>query len=201
MYFAFMTEHRYFILYKPVDMVSQFISKDNVRLLGEIDFDFPEGTHAIGRLDKDSEGLLLLTTDKKVTRLLFQGKVPHERTYVVQVKNVMTEETALQLSRGIVISAVKGGEYLTTPCKVELIEKPIYIKDALIPLHEKVKNSWIQITLTEGRFHQVRKMVAAVQHKCVRLIRTSIEGLTVYDLLPGQVKEVTKEYFYAQLKL
>lgn len=201
MYFAFMTEHRYFILYKPVDMVSQFISKDNVRLLGEIDFDFPEGTHAIGRLDKDSEGLLLLTTDKKVTRLLFQGKVPHERTYVVQVKNVMNEETALQLSRGIAISAAKGGEYLTTPCKVELIEKPIYIKDALIPLHEKVKNSWIQITLTEGRFHQVRKMVAAVQHKCVRLIRTSIEGLTVYDLLPGQVKEVTKEYFYAQLKL
>lgn len=196
-----MTEHRYFILYKPVDMVSQFISKDNVHLLGEIDFDFPEGTHAIGRLDKDSEGMLLLTTDKKVTRLLFQGKVPHERTYVVQVKNVMTEETALQLSRGIVISASKGGEYLTTPCKVELIEKPIYIKDALIPLHEKVKNSWIQITLTEGRFHQVRKMVAAVQHKCVRLIRTSIEGLTVYDLLPGQVKEVTKEYFYAQLKL
>lgn len=201
MYFAFMTEHRYFILYKPVDMVSQFISKDKVRLLGEIDFDFPEGTHAIGRLDKDSEGLLLLTTDKKITRLLFQGKVPHERTYVVQVKNIMNPETAIQLSKGIAISAAKGEEYITTPCKVELIEKPAYIQDALIPLHEKVKNSWVQITLTEGKFHQVRKMVAAVEHKCVRLIRTTIEGLTVYDLLPGQVKEVTKEYFYEQLKL
>lgn len=196
-----MTEHRYFILYKPVDMVSQFKSKDSVRLLGEIDFDFPEGTHAIGRLDKDSEGLLLLTTDKKVTRLLFQGKVPHERTYVVQVKNIMTQETATQLSTGIAISAAKAEEYITTPCKVELIEKPSYINDALVPLHEKVKNSWIQITLTEGKFHQVRKMVAAVQHKCVRLIRTSIEGLTVQGLYPGKVKEVTKEYFYEQLKL
>jgi 23S rRNA pseudouridine2457 synthase len=182
-------------------MVSQFVSSDKVRLLGAIDFNFPEGTHAIGRLDKDSEGLLLLTTDKKVTRLLFQGKMPHKRTYLVQVKNVMTTETASLLSSGIAISAPMGGEYMTTPCEVELVDKPVYIQDAEIPLHEKVKNSWVKITLTEGKFHQVRKMVAAVQHKCVRLIRTTIEGLTVYDLLPGQVKEVTQEYFYEKLKL
>lgn len=196
-----MTEHRYFILYKPVDMVSQFKSTDNVRLLGDINFDFPEGTHAIGRLDKDSEGLLLLTTDKKVTRLLFQGKQPHKRTYVVQVKNVMMEETAAQLSSGITISAAQGQEYLTTPCSVKLIDKPIYIQDALIPLHEKVKNSWVSITLTEGKFHQVRKMVAAVQHKCVRLIRVSIEDLHVEGINPGEVKEVSRDYFYETLKL
>jgi 23S rRNA pseudouridine2457 synthase len=94
-----------------------------------------------------------------------------------------------------------GGEYMTTPCEVELFDKPAYIQDAEIPLHEKVKNSWVKITLTEGKFHQVRKMVAAVQHKCVRLIRLSIEDINVFDLLPGQVKEVTEEYFYQQLKL
>jgi 23S rRNA pseudouridine2457 synthase len=182
-------------------MVSQFISSDKVRLLGAIDFNFPEGTHAIGRLDKDSEGLLLLTTDKKVTKLLFQGKVPHKRTYLVQVKNVMTSATAAQLMTGIAISAPMGGEYMTTPCEVELVDKPAYIQDAEIPLHEKVKNSWVKITLTEGKFHQVRKMVAAVQHKCVRLIRLSIDDVVVSDLLPGQVKEVSKEYFYEQLKL
>jgi 23S rRNA pseudouridine2457 synthase len=196
-----MTEYRYFILYKPVDMVSQFKSTHNLRLLGDINFDFPEGTHAIGRLDKDSEGLLLLTTDKKVTRLLFQGKQPHKRTYVVQVKNVMTEETAAQLSAGITISAAQGQEYLTTPCSVELIDKPIYIQDALIPLHEKVKNSWVSITLTEGKFHQVRKMVAAVQHKCVRLIRVSIEDMNIEGINPGEVKEVSRDYFYETLKL
>ena len=196
-----MSVHRYFLLYKPVNMVSQFKSTDDVRLLGAIDFNFPEGTHAIGRLDKDSEGLLLLTTDKKVTRLLFQGKMPHKRTYLVQVKNVMTTETAALLSSGIAISAPMGGEYMTTPCEVELVGKPDYIQEAEIPLHEKVKNSWVKITLTEGKFHQVRKMVAAVQHKCVRLIRLSIEGIDVSDILPGQVKEVTEEYFYQQLKL
>ena len=201
MYFACMSAHRYFLLYKPVNMVSQFISSDKVRLLGAIDFNFPEGTHAIGRLDKDSEGLLLLTTDKKVTKLLFQGKVPHKRTYLVQVKNVMTLATAAQLMTGIAISAPMGGEYMTTPCEVELVDKPAYIQDAEIPLHEKVKNSWVKITLTEGKFHQVRKMVAAVRHKCVRLIRLSIEDVVVSDLLPGQVKEVSKEYFYQQLKL
>ena len=201
MYFACMSVHRYFLLYKPVNMVSQFKSTDDVRLLGAIDFNFPEGTHAIGRLDKDSEGLLLLTTDKKVTRLLFQGKMPHKRTYLVQVKNVMTTATAAQLSSGIAISAPMGGEYMTTPCEVELVGKPDYIQEAEIPLHEKVKNSWVKITLTEGKFHQVRKMVAAVQHKCVRLIRLSIEGIDVSDILPGQVKEVTEEYFYQQLKL
>lgn len=201
MYFAFMTEHRYFILYKPVDMVSQFKSKDNVRLLGEIDFDFPEGTHAIGRLDKDSEGLLLLTTDKKVTRLLFQGKMPHKRTYLVQVKNLMTTATAAQLSSGIAISAPMGGEYFTTPCEVELIDKPDYIQDAAIRLHEKVKNSWVKITLTEGKFHQVRKMVAAVQHKCIRLIRNSIEEITIQGMVPGEVREVSAFFFYEKLKL
>lgn len=201
MYFACMSAHRYFLLYKPVNMVSQFVSSDKVRLLGAIDFNFPEGTHAIGRLDKDSEGLLLLTTDKKVTKLLFQGKMPHKRTYLVQVKNLMTSETAALLSSGIAISASMGGEYMTTPCEVELVDKPDYIQDAEIPLHEKVKNSWVKITLTEGKFHQVRKMVAAVQHKCVRLIRLSIEDIDISDLLPGQVKEVTEEFFYQQLKL
>ena len=72
--------HRYFILNKPFNMVSQFVSTDEVPLLTAIDFNFPEGTHAIGRLDAHSEGLLILTTNKKVTRLLFQGEVPHKRT-------------------------------------------------------------------------------------------------------------------------
>jgi len=81
-----MIKHRYFIIYKPYNMVSQFVSSHDVRLLGDLDFDFPAGTHAIGRLDNHSEGLLLLTTNPKITRLLFQGITPHERKYLVQVK-------------------------------------------------------------------------------------------------------------------
>lgn len=182
-------------------MVSQFVSTHDVQLLGSIDFEFPEGTHAIGRLDKESEGLLLLTTDKKVTNLLFQGKQPHSRTYLVQVKNKVSPETVLKLSTGISISAPLGAEFTTTPCNVKLVEKPDYIQDAAIPLHKNVINSWLEITLTEGKFHQVRKMVAAVNHKCIRLIRTSIEDIDISEIVPGEVKEVSSEYFYEKLKL
>ncbi len=196
-----MNGHRYFILYKPVNMVSQFVSTHNVRLLGSINFNFPEGTHAIGRLDKNSEGLLLLTTDKKVTSLLFQGKLPHRRTYLVQVKNKVSPETVLKLASGIAISASFGSEYITDPCEVTLLDKPAFIHEPDIPLHENVLHSWLLITLHEGKFHQVRKMVAAVHHKCIRLIRISIEDIELGKIMPGEVEELSRESFYQKLKL
>ena len=194
-------EHRYFVLYKPVDMVSQFISVHDVRLLGSIDFQFPEGTHAIGRLDKDSEGLLLLTTDKSITRLLFNSGVKHVRRYLVQVRFAVSAETVRRLSEGVHISAPSGQEYLTTPCEVALLTEPPNVPPPTIPLHENVQYSWLRISLTEGRFHQVRKMVSVVNHKCIRLIRESIEDLSIGSMLPGELRELGKEDFYAKLKL
>jgi len=197
-----MNVHRYFLLHKPINMVSQFVSSHDVPLIGNIDFDFPEGTHAIGRLDKNSEGLLLLTTNSKVTRLLFQSEQPHTRTYLVQIINQIQPETILKLTKGIAISAPEGKKFITTPCEVKLVNKPSYIQElSTKPLHENVTNSWITITLTEGKFHQVRKMVAAVKHKCLRLIRISIEDIELGDINPGEVKEVTEEYFFEKLKL
>ena len=197
-----MNEHRYFILNKPINMVSQFVSTHQVKLLGSINFDFPEGTHAIGRLDKNSEGLLLLTTNSKVTKLLFHGKQPHTRKYLVQVINKVTPETIAALSNGITISAKQGEKYITNPCEVVIVDKPAYIQEiSSTPLHKNVKNSWLTITLTEGKFHQVRKMVAAVNHKCLRLIRITIEDIEVETLKPGEVQEVSHEYFFEKLKL
>ena len=197
-----MNEHRYFILNKPINMVSQFVSTHQVKLLGSINFDFPEGTHAIGRLDKNSEGLLLLTTNSKVTKLLFHGKQPHTRKYLVQVINKVTPETIAALSNGITISAKQGEKYITNPCEVVIVDKPAYIQElSSTPLHKNVKNSWLTITLTEGKFHQVRKMVAAVNHKCLRLIRIAIEDIEVETLKPGEVQEVSHEYFFEKLKL
>jgi len=111
-----MNEHRYFMVNKPVNMVSQFVSSHAVNLLSSLPFIFPEGTHAIGRLDQNSEGLLLLTTNKKVTRLLFQGAVPHKRTYLVQVKNKVSAESIQKLAQGLTISATYGESFITTPC-------------------------------------------------------------------------------------
>lgn len=183
-------------------MVSQFISSDEVRLLGNIDFDFPRGTHAIGRLDNHSEGLLLLTTDKAITRLLFLGSTKHKRTYLVQVKNIVSRESLQRLRDGVSIPVKNGNCYLTPPCEVEIVRAP----ETVYPVLEDEApapgpHTWLLITLTEGKFHQVRKMMTAVRHRCKRLIRVSIEDLLLADLRPGKVREMTAEDFYEKLKL
>ena len=196
-----MNVDRYFLLNKPMNMVSQFVSTHKVQLLSDIDFNFPEGTHAIGRLDQMSEGLLLLTTNKKVTKLLFQGIRPHVRTYLVQVKNKVSQDTLKKLRSGVKISASNATTYTTTPCNVNLIEPPVNLWDNGIILHENQQSDWLRIELTEGKFHQVRKMVATVHHRCIRLVRWSIEDLTVESVAPGEVQEVSEAYFFKALNL
>ena len=182
-------------------MVSQFVSSHNVGLLGNLNYNFPAGTHAIGRLDNHSEGLLILTTNKKVTKLLFQGPVPHKRIYLVQVKNVMNEETINCLRNGIAISAKEGKEYVTAACEVQVVNNPQLICKQAEPLPPFIPVTWLLITLEEGRFHQVRKMVGAVHHKCKRLIRIAIEDLLLEDLEPGGVKEIAEKDFFRLLKI
>ena len=133
-----MQPHRYFVVYKPINMVSQFVSTHQVNLLHQLNFIFPEGTHAIGRLDQNSEGLLLLTTNKKITKLLFQGAIPHTRNYLVQVKNKVAPETVKKLAAGIDISAPNGLVFTTTPCLVKLLEQPFGL--AAVELPSKILN-------------------------------------------------------------
>lgn len=184
-------------------MVSQFVSSHQVGLLGDLDFAFPEGTHAIGRLDSHSEGLLLCTTDKSITRLLFQGKVPHTRTYLVMVKGFVAPETLGQWEQGVPISAKMGGTYITQPCKASLFEmdRAGEFSPNLIRLPEFGRFTWLQLSLTEGKFHQVRKMVAALGHKCIRLIRISIEEISLGKLTPGAVMEMDEKTFFEKLRL
>src|SRR5215217_6622795 len=113
--------HRYFMLHKPYGMESQFISPHAGPLLGHLPFSFPEGTHAIGRLDKYSEGLLLLTTDKRITALLFEGHVQHKRTYLVQVKHLVSEDSLAQLRNGVAIRITGEEFYTTPPCAVDIV--------------------------------------------------------------------------------
>ena len=182
-------------------MVSQFVSTDEVGLLGDLGFDFPEGTHAIGRLDSMSEGLLILTTNKRVTNLLFSGEKPHKRVYWVNVAYHVSEETLHLLRTGIPIR-VKGGEfYTTTPCEVDIIPRPEILSKHQNESYENAPNTWLRIALTEGKFHQVRKMVFNVKHRCKRLVRESIEDLKLGDLPPGGVKEIEEEAFFRLLKI
>ncbi len=182
-------------------MVSQFKSTDSVNLLGGISFDFPEGTHAIGRLDNDSEGLLLLTTDKRVTRLLFKGPVAHIRNYMVQTKGIVSEETIALLKDGIDIIVAGPNVYKTAPCEVVRVQDPAEVYPQIELLKEYRPTSWLLISNSEGKFRQIRKMVKAANHPCKRLIRVSIENITLEKLLPGEVQELSADAFFKKLNI
>lgn len=195
-------EHRYFILNKPYNMLSQFIGDDfGNNMLGKIDYDFPEGTHAIGRLDNLSEGLLILTTNKKVTKLLFNSKILHKRTYLVQVDATITDQNISDLRTGVPILLRGNIMWTTSPCEVERIEKPDECYKIINTLHPRHPNAWLKITLTEGKYRQIRKMIIAVNNKCKRLIRTSIEDLELGNLPVGQIREYAESDFFKMLKI
>lgn len=193
-------QNRYFIINKPYNMVSQFISSHSVRLLGDMNFNFPEGTHAIGRLDAPSEGLLILTTDKTVTRKLFLAKQAHTRSYLVMVQHKMTEEAFLQLQQGVNIPINDTDYYLAKPYSVKIITDPTALYKYATDPRELYPHTWLLITLTEGKFRQVRKMVLSVKHRCLRLIRLSISNILLADIAPGKVKELQEDEFYDLLK-
>ncbi len=188
--------NRYFILNKPRGVVSQFVSSHNVPLLGDLPFSFPEGTHAIGRLDKDSEGLLLLTTDKAITRLIFSGDRPHKRSYLVMLQNEMPEETFEHLDKGVKIKIKNGEYYLARPHALLRICNPVSMYPWAVDCREAYPHTWLLITLTEGKYRQVRKMAMAIKHRCLRLIRLQMEDITIEGVPPGTVKELNQESFY-----
>lgn len=189
--FARKALHKHFIIHKPYGFLSQFIYelKRKKRLLGEL-YDFPEGTMAIGRLDEDSEGLLLLTTDGKVSEYVRSRNV--EKEYFAQVDGIMTEEAVLQLQSGVEIG-FNGTRYQTKKCVVRLIAPP-----DLPPRQQKIRDdrhgptSWVSITLTEGKFRQVRKMTAAVGFPTLRLVRVRIGNTHLMGMEAGEVIEVEK---------
>ena len=196
-----MPEHRYFVLHKPAGVVSQFVSSHSVKLLGDLDYSFPEGTHAIGRLDSASEGLLLLTTNKAVTGLLFDPKKAHQRTYLVNVKNVVTPSDMEQLLAGVCIRVGPDEYYNAVPLDAALVTDISQYGDFGKNTSCHFPNSWLSITLTEGKYHQVRKMVGAIHHRCRRLIRVSIEDIHLGNLEAGGVLELTEQDFFARLRL
>lgn len=186
------TEYHHFIIYKPFGYLSQFIYnlKRNKKLLGEL-YDFPDGTMAIGRLDEDSEGLLLLTTDGMMSEIVRSKKV--EKEYYAQVDGLITPEAIEQLKKGVEIG-FKGTRYITRPCEAHSIEhKPNFPERGRKIRDERHgPTSWVSITVTEGKFRQVRKMTATVGFPTLRLVRVRVGNVLLGNLQPGEVKEVQK---------
>lgn len=182
--------HYHFIIHKPYGYLSQFIYelKRKKKLLGEL-YDFPKGTMAIGRLDEDSEGLLLLTTDGKVSEIVRSKKVDKE--YYVQVDGIIHQEAIEQLQEGVEIG-FNGTKYTTKPCKAFLINEtpPFGARGKKIRDERHGPTSWASIIVNEGKFRQVRKMTAAVGFPTLRLIRVRIGNVHLNDLQAGEVTGV-----------
>ena len=185
-----MSNHQHFIIYKPYGYLSQFIYelKRPKKLLGEL-YHFPENTMAIGRLDEDSEGLLLLTTDGMMSELVRSKKV--EKEYYVQVDGIVTQEAIEELKNGVLIG-FNGKKYLTKKCQASiLIEVPNFPERAKKIRDERHgPTSWLSITINEGKFRQVRKMTSAVGFPTLRLVRVRVGTIHLNNLQAGQVIEV-----------
>lgn len=185
------TMHRHFLIHKPHGYLSQFIyeKKRHKKLLGEL-YNFPEGTMAIGRLDEDSEGLLLLTTDGMMSEIVRSKTV--EKEYYAQVDGIINEEAVAQIKKGVEIG-FKGIRYTTKECEAKIIAQlPESIGEGRRIRDERHgPTSWVSITLTEGKFRQVRKMTAAVGFPTLRLVRIRVGNLHLQNLKAGEVLEVS----------
>lgn len=181
--------HQHFKTYKPYGFLSQFVynqqRRRNKKLLGEL-HEFPEGTMSIGRLDEDSEGLLLLTTDGKVSETVRSKNV--EKEYFVQVDGQITGEAIEKLTTGVEIG-FNGEKYITKKCKAFALEtNPDFPQRSRKIRDERHgPTSWVSITVTEGKFRQVKKMTAAVGFPTLRLVRVRIGNEFLEDLMPGEV--------------
>lgn len=182
--------HSHFIIHKPYGYLSQFIYelKRKKKLLGEL-YNFPIGTMAIGRLDEDSEGLLLLTTDGMMSEIIRSKKVDKE--YFVQVDGIINQQAIDQIKKGVEIG-FNGTKYKTKPCQSFILnEIPNFgQRGKKIRDDRHGPTSWASITVNEGKFRQVRKMTAAVGFPTLRLVRVRIGSMHLNDLQAGEVKEV-----------
>lgn len=181
--------HRHFMIFKPYGYLSQFVyeQKRKKKLLSEL-YDFPEGTMAIGRLDEDSEGLLLLTTNGKVSEAVRSKKVDKE--YYVQVDGIITDEAIELLKNGVEIG-FEGEKYITLPCQARKIDNPNFeVRSKKVRDDRHGPTSWASITVNEGKFRQVRKMTAAVGFPTLRLVRVRIGNVHLNQMKSGEVIEV-----------
>ena len=183
---------RYIALHKPYGVLSQFTGAPIEQTLAQ--FQLPKGIYAAGRLDKDSEGLLLLTDDGPLKHKLLNPKSKHKKIYWVQVEGIPTFEALQQLQRGV---EIKG--YRTKPCTAIAIPPPdVPDRDPPIRKRKSIPTSWISITLHEGKNRQVRRMTAKVGYPTLRLIRVQIEGIQLGTLQAGEWREVSKKQIFSR---
>jgi 23S rRNA pseudouridine2457 synthase len=193
--------YRYFAIFKPFGMISQFSKEGDHETLADLGFQFPTDVYPLGRLDTDSEGLLLLTNDKRVNAKLLLPENKHNRKYLVQLEGEITSTAIESMKKGVTLND-KGSVYKTRPAEIKIVESPpVPERNPPVRFRKNIPTSWIELVLQEGKNRQVRKMTAAVGFPTLRLIRMEIEGIRLEKFEKGWVKELRKDEFYSFLKL
>lgn len=183
----------YYLIYKPFQVLCQFSAEGGKKTLKDF-LDVPKDVYPVGRLDYDSEGALLLTNDSSVNQALLHPTQAHEREYWVQVEGSITNEALQQLEQGVTIT-IDGKPHRTKPCKATAFLNTPTLPERNPPIRfrKNVPDSWLSLTLTEGKNRQVRRMTAAVGFPTLRLVRYRIGQLTIEGLQPGDIRHLTQQ--------
>ncbi|QNL21111.1 pseudouridine synthase [Hyphobacterium sp. CCMP332] len=189
---------RYFIFNKPFRVLCQFSPEGDKKTLK--DFNFPKNIYPLGRLDYDSEGLLILSDDKKLNHLLLNPQFNHKKTYLAQLEGDLSEEEIQNFKNGLKLN-IKGKEFKSRPA--EIIRMDISLPERVPPIRfrKNIPSQWYKISISEGKNRQLRKMCAAVNHPVLRLIRIAIEDIALNDLAAGEKVELSKNVVYRKLKI
>ena len=184
---------QYYLLYKPFQVLSQFTSTDGKKCLKDI-IEVERDVYPVGRLDYDSEGLLLLTNDTSINHQLLHPSFQHQRTYWVQVDGAITQAAVDELAKGVTIN-IDGKQYKTKTAKVKLLPDTIQVPERNPPIRfrKSIPATWASIQLTEGKNRQVRKMFAAVGFPVLRLIRAQMGRYTIDKMQAGDLLHLTAE--------
>lgn len=177
---------RYLALFKPYDVLTQFTDGAGRATLK--DYIPIPGVYPVGRLDRDSEGLLLLTNDGPLAHRLTDPRFDHPRTYLVQVERVPDLLALESLRRGVILN-----DGPTRPAEAELLEDPPHLPERPVPIRfrKNVPTAWLRLVIREGRNRQVRRMTAAVGYPTLRLVRVAVGPIILGDLAPGHWRELT----------
>jgi 23S rRNA pseudouridine2457 synthase len=191
----------YFVVYKPFQVMSQFSPVEGKQTLADY-FDVPKDVYPVGRLDHDSEGLLLLTNDKTLNHQILNPDFKHEREYWVQVEGTIDQHALLQLEKGVMIS-IDGKMHKTLPAKTSQFDGEPRVPERNPPIRfrKNIPTSWFRLVIYEGKNRQVRKMTAAAGFPTLRLIRYRVGKLTVQGLEPGDMAILTRGEIYKALSL
>lgn len=194
-------KHRYFVIYKPYGVLCQFTPEHGKKSLADV-VKVPKDVYPVGRLDENSEGLLILSNDGQFIHELLNPEFEHERTYWAQLDGEITPAALQSLEEGVSIRVSKE-DYTTLPAQVKKISDPTALPErpVRVDFNQSRGYSWIALTLKEGKNRQVRKMTAAVGFPTVRLVRTQIESLAIGNLKPGQQLEFSESSIRKKLKM